>query len=241
MMAPEIIDCGNLQMVYLRLGMTASYLIKGDKIVIVDTGNKGDGNKILAALDKLGIKHGDVSLILLTHSHPDHAGSAAFLKQKLGVPVAVHMRDAGSLKKGEFHAVPRSSFGKILNIFSKSRIVDGCEPDIYVEDGMSLRDYGVDARIIHTPGHTPGSISILLSSGEAIVGDLVFGRLPFARSKPADPMFCDNPEQAIESMAKLLSYSPTRIYIAHGGPFEPDEIVKYFGLDASNRMRNTSP
>lgn len=85
----------------LPRGMVNSFLLIGERPIVVDTGVPGSAPKILAALAREGFAPGDVSLILITHRHVDHIGSAAAVKQATGAPVAVHALDAEWLGRGD--------------------------------------------------------------------------------------------------------------------------------------------
>lgn len=97
--------------------------------------------------------------------------------------------------------------------------VDVVVPD----DGMSLEPYGVGGQVLHTPGHTPGSVSIVLDSGDAIVGDLAMNRVPL-RLRPGLPIFAEDMSQVKRSIEKLLAAGAKVIYPAHGKPFQADVL-----------------
>jgi glyoxylase-like metal-dependent hydrolase (beta-lactamase superfamily II) len=97
--------------------------------------------------------------------------------------------------------------------------VDVVMPD----DGMSLQPYGVGGRILHTPGHTLGSVSIVLDAGDAIVGDLAMNRIPL-RLHPGLPIFAEDMTQVKRSIETLLAAGARIIYPAHGKPFRADVL-----------------
>ena len=76
------------------------FALRGARTVLIDAGMPGMADAILTNLDKAGIRREDVSLILITHGHPDHVGSAADLKARLGVPIAIHREEASWLREG---------------------------------------------------------------------------------------------------------------------------------------------
>jgi len=101
------------------------------------------------------------------------------------------------------------------------------KPDILIDEDMDLSKFGVDGKVIHTPGHTAGSVSVILPNGEFIVGDLVMrGMLRFWQ--PNYPLFADNMFQLKESIKLILRKKPTKIYCTHGGPFEPEAVLRRF-------------
>ncbi|MBD3287149.1 MBL fold metallo-hydrolase [candidate division WOR-3 bacterium] len=214
----------------LQLGTVNAYIINGERKILVDTGNPGGVKRILARFRKYSIDPSEISLILLTHYHADHTGNAAELKDTLNVPVAIHETEADGLSKGHAPAKPVTGFARFLARMTERTKSPPCEADILLSDGFSLNAYGVEAKVIHTPGHSPGSCSVICKSGEALTGDLVFGHLFLNRRKPAEPMFCDDQEQARQSIRKLLSYEPAIIYPGHGGPFRSEDVAFKFGI-----------
>ncbi len=220
------------EVVTIGLGMTAAFALKADRTVLIDAGNPGHEGKILDKLARAGVIPGDVSLILITHGHADHFGAAAALKEATGAPVAVHRADAEALRQGRNPPViPRSWTARWLKCLL-GRFVPGSgppvEPDILLDGETVLDRFGVAARVIPTPGHTPGSISIHLPGGPVIVGDLIRGGL-LCRRRPLPPWVADDPDQNRDSVRAVLDLAPTTILAAHGGPFDPAAVSKWLG------------
>jgi glyoxylase-like metal-dependent hydrolase (beta-lactamase superfamily II) len=92
------------------------------------------------------------------------------------------------------------------------------------DDGLSLSDYGIPGRVLHTPGHSSGSVSVLLDTGEAFVGDLAMNRFPL-RLSPGLPIFAEDQAAVMESWRSLLDQGATTVYPAHGKPF-PAEVIR---------------
>lgn len=179
----------------------------------------------------MGIKLDEISLILITHAHTDHFGSAAELKQQTGAPVAIHQLDAAFLRSGTNPPLhPTGTFSRLLmglSAFTRTAKAPSLEPDILIEGKMSLQKFGIDGEILPTPGHTPGSISVLLPGGEAIVGDLIMGDL-IRRKQPGYPLVADNVAQLRESIKLIMQQLPRVIFIGHGGPLEPERVYRKF-------------
>jgi glyoxylase-like metal-dependent hydrolase (beta-lactamase superfamily II) len=89
------------------------------------------------------------------------------------------------------------------------------------DDGLSLAEYGVPGRIIYTPGHSMGSVSVLLETGDAFVGDLAMNALPL-RLSPGLPIFAENMQKVKESWKLLLDQGAKIVYPAHGKPFSAE-------------------
>jgi len=209
------------QIIPVRLGMVNIYIVKQDGVILIDTGIPGSEHAILSALKGAGIEPQKVGLILVTHGHGDHAGSAARMQDLTGAPIAVHEHDAEMLRCGmQGRLVPTGLIGRIAILFLGSvntTIYPAVNPEIVVKGVMDLAPFGIDGKIIPTPGHTPGSVSVVLGNGDVFSGDLIFPQIP--SGKPGLPFWADNPGDVIMSVRALLAYNPQMFYLGHGGPF----------------------
>ena len=101
------------------------------------------------------------------------------------------------------------------------------KPDILITDKpFPLTEYGINGNIIHTPGHTLGSISVILDSGEAFVGCMAHDGLPF-RIRPGLPIYAQDIVAIKESWRLLIDKGAKMIYPGHGNPFPVKIIKKY--------------
>lgn len=210
----------------INLGIVKTFLIKNEKSILVDTGLKGSVDKIIRGIQNNGVNLNDISLIVITHVHTDHIGGLVKLKEKTGAKIVIHKAEADYLKTGtSVEAKPISLLGKILmRIIPEEDSVPAVEPDIIVEDSFDLKEYGVDGEIIHTPGHTQGSISIILNNGQAIVGDII-GRPGFINTEAAKyPIFACDLSALHKSLRKIIKYPIKEIYNSHGKKVTPGGI-----------------
>ncbi|WP_202915790.1 MBL fold metallo-hydrolase [Mycolicibacterium sp. CBMA 234] len=212
--------------------MSNAFLVKGDKAVLVDTGIPGAGPKIEAALAKESVSPADVSAIVVTHGHIDHMGNAAYLRKTLGAPIIAHRADLPAYSSGRAVVEYMRPTGPFGWLFGKVPLVrestESFEPDVFVESSLPLHDYGVDARIMFTPGHTPGSLSVITGSGELIAADLIAGPLLGAiHSWPANPPFHYDRVQNLSSLDAMLALEPTIVYVGHGGPLDPSRVRRW--------------
>jgi len=217
--------------IQISLGWANVFVIRGKRPVLVDTGYPGSAPAIIDKLTENGVDPGWLSLILITHGHSDHFGSAAEIKKQTGAPVAVHKLDAEALIKGEDPSLKPTGFiGRMLLPLLERRgpaTAPPLKPDIIIEGELDLSKFGVDGKVIHTPGHTPGSVSVILPNGEFIVGDLIMkGMVRFWQ--PNYPLFADNMFQLKESIKLILRKKPSKIYCTHGGPFSPKSVLRRF-------------
>ncbi len=217
----------------LRLSISNAFLITGEKAILVDSGGPNDVPRILTFLQQHGITEGKLALILLTHGHWDHAGGAAELRAKTKAPIAIHRGDVELVRQGS-NGTPKPTclMGYLIRAFV-NRGYPPFEPDILIDEEIDLTPFGVAGRIVFTPGHTPGSISVLTGDGGIIVGDLLmggwFGGALFA-SRPGLHYFADDLAGVKTSIGKVLALSPRVIHPGHGGPLDPKAVMRKFAL-----------
>jgi len=212
----------------ISLGICNCYLVgDGDCYVLVDAGAAKKEKTFRAALGEKGIDPEWIKLIVVTHVHYDHVGSLKAIRELCQCPIAVHKSEASLLREGTV-VLPRGTnvlgstlmwlAHRLLNIHPQFFHFSPVEADIIITDEISIDAYGIPGRIIPTPGHTEGSISIVLPGGEAFVGDLGINYLPFGAG-PIFPPFADDVERLFQSWEYLLSQGVTVMFPAHGSSF----------------------
>lgn len=147
--------------------------------ILVDTSTSRYRKKIKERLHTLGLHH--IDYLVLTHSHFDHAGNAREIKENFSAKVFIHNSEAAYLENGD-NIIPNGTnfFTRPLlkafapKIFPKLKF-EPCKCDLTVGEVFLFFDLGLNARIIHTPGHTPGSMSMVVDDEIALVGDTMFG------------------------------------------------------------------
>ncbi len=134
----------------IRLFMSNVFVVQQERTIIVDSGSAGNAKTIVERLHRHGIRPDEVSLILLTHGHVDHFGSAAELKRLTGAPIAIHAADAGALRMGHNPPLhPTCAFGRFLKpILDWTQRVEPFEPDLLIDESTRLDVYGVAGRIL---------------------------------------------------------------------------------------------
>jgi len=206
-----------------RIGSVNCYLIEtGIGYVLVDTGSSNRRIDLENALENAGCKPGSLRLIIITHGDFDHTGNAAYLRSKFGTNIAMHRDDSGMAEHGNmFINRKKPNFlirlmVPVLMRFGKSnRFV----PDLYIDEGFSLSEYGLDAEVISIPGHSKGSIGVLAASGDLFCGDLLENI-----KKPAPSSLIDQPEAVVASVEKLKTRDIQTVYPGHGRPFLMDTL-----------------
>jgi hydroxyacylglutathione hydrolase len=182
------------------------------------------------ALERLFLNPGEIKLIVLTHGHWDHIGSARVIKNITGAKIALHRAEKDWLEKSLKPMSPAVTFwGECLTQAIKPFLpgihIPAADVDCILEDSeLSLSEYGIPGRIIPTPGHSRGSISVLLDTGEAFVGDLAMNAFPLCL-RPTLPIVADDIRVVKESWKQLLSLGTKTVYPAHGKPF-PAAVIR---------------
>jgi hydroxyacylglutathione hydrolase len=214
----------------IPLPICYAFLLKGDRPILVDTGRPQDFPALERALRRHGVAPADLSLILHTHGHWDHAGSTAALRPLTAARIAIHAADAPMLRRGDNGVLrPTSLAARLLRPLLDGSF-PGTEPDLLIEDEIDLAGFGVPARVVLTPGHTAGSISVLTAAGEFLVGDLLMGGSLGGALRPHRPglhYFAEDLAALRRSVRKVLDLGPERIYPAHGGPLDPGDVARW--------------
>ena len=215
----------------IPLGVDNCYLLEGEQCVFIDGGAPNQSRAFARGMAALGIAPAKIGIIILTHAHWDHIGSAHALVELTGAKVGVHTGERVIVEHGRKSMPPGVTlwgalFGAILRAFLPFIDIPSTHVDIEIgDDGLSLRSYGVPGTVVYTPGHSPGSVSIVLDSGEAFVGDLAMNGLPLTRG-PDLPIFAEDIEMVRESWKKLLKLGVTQVFPAHGKPFDVSVIER---------------
>lgn len=220
-----------MMIIPIKLNKTKAFLIKDQKNILVDTGGPSNFNTLSYQLDIALEKDERIDTIIITHAHSDHYGSAAALKEKTRAEIVIHQGDYECMKNGyNSEIIPFSITGKLIWPFVKKdrrRIVaKGLEADRVIDSQeMDLAEFGVAGKIVHTPGHTPGSISLFLEDKTAIVGDLMMSL--YIPEKPERPLFASNIEEWKKSLKRVLDFEPKKIIVTHGNFYTYQDFSKF--------------
>ncbi len=214
-------------------GLINAYLLEdGGEITLIDAGLPGYWRHLPGELAAMGRTLDDVRALVLTHAHSDHVGFAERIRRERGVPILVHPDDA-PLARGEVKALrdPHGpGFGRISPIafakFAAYGLRNGFRVVPIVDvgpiaDGSTL-DLPGAPRVVHVPGHSPGSVALHVPGRDAaFVGDAFVTRNVFTgRVGPsfATQFNADN-RQAVASLARFDEFEATMVLPGHGDPF----------------------
>ncbi|MFG2295770.1 MBL fold metallo-hydrolase [Streptomyces sp. NPDC048603] len=204
----------------LRFPIGQAYLWQdGGALTLIDSGNAESAAEIEGAIRSLGLGPERLERIVLTHCHRDHVGAAGELASRWGAQVLAHRLDAPVIR-GEAPVPEPVLLDWEVPLYEHGLTVPEAPPtrvDRELEDGEELL-FGGGARVVHAPGHTPGSIGIHLPEhGVLFTGDCVAGVRQVMLG-----VFNVDRAQAIASFAKLVALAPAIACFGHGDPLTRD-------------------
>jgi len=207
-----------------RTGTVFLYLLKGDRIALLDTGAADSPATVLRpALAQLGLSFREVALILNTHAHLDHAGGNKELRNNSPAQIYLHAADlpmAESVEaQVEFHTAPLRTLGfppeavaeRAAHVRNNAGEPAGANVLVSERDAIDL-GAGVRLRVLHCPGHTPGHVAYFWEAeGILFTGDAVQGQ----GARPGSyPYYFDAPDYR-RSLTKLRALGPITLCLGH--------------------------
>lgn len=220
-------NCG---IFWARVGYSNVVLLKNSETaVLVDTGVKGNLNHIIHFLKHKNVNPEELKLVVLTHTHHDHTGNLHELAKLSGAPVLVHQNEFENLKNG-FTRIPKgmgfytriiSGLGSI--VVPRFASPKAFEAQLINENEFGLNPFGMDAKIISTPGHTNGSQSVL--AGDTLVAGDTFLNLS---NGIIFPHFCNDPATLLQTWEMLFNSGIKTVVPGHGKPFAIEKAFPEF-------------
>lgn len=215
----------------IPLSNVSAFLIhRPGEAILVDCGTSGSETKILKAMTGAGLEPGMLKLLILTHAHFDHAGSAGSVKEVTGCRIMIHQTEAKSLREGFTPLPPGTRWkAKILvglgrTFASRLGKYSGAEPDLEAGESWDLTEFGFPGQVIHTPGHTFGSMVVLMEGGELFAGDTIFGW----EGKQHFPPFAEDLPALVKSWEYIRTLPIGTIYPAHGKSYGMERFLKEY-------------
>jgi hydroxyacylglutathione hydrolase len=192
--------------------------------VLIDTGFSFGRGKLKTLLADAGCRPGDIKLVIITHADADHTGSCVYLQQYYHARIAVHRAEQKATQTADMKADRKTKVpgigGALMGVIGRM-MSRPFTPDLFLADGDRLSAYGLDATVIHTPGHTMGSISIFTADGDLFCGDFLN-----SAKTPRINRLTDDMDEMKASLAKIRNLPIKRIYPGHGQPFTLEELLK---------------
>ncbi len=207
------------------------YAVRSEGVILIDGGDPGKMENFKRGLELSSIKPQEIQLIILTHGHWDHIGSAKEIQALTGARILLHQKDMHFLDETHPSQPPGFTlWGKIiiemLKMYTSKMQLPTFQVDIVAKDEeISLVEYGIPGKVVYTPGHSWGSVSVLMDGGQVLVGDLAMNMFPM-RISPGLPIFGDDIQVVKKSWQKLLDLGAKTVYPAHGKPFLAERLKK---------------
>jgi len=212
------------------MSSNAYVVTNGKQSILIDAGMKKKEKKIVAAIERMQLSPDDIKLIILTHTHYDHCGSLKALQEITKAKVLVHKAEAACLKKG-YTEFPKGTmwFPKIMSAIGRTigkRLGKYAPvvPAITISKRFNLRAYGIDGYVLPTPGHSAGSLSVIIEGKYAIVGDTLFNIFKHS----VFPPYANDQKKLLKSWEKLLQSKCELFYPGHGKPFTRERLEKTY-------------
>ena len=191
-----------------------SYLVLGsDGAAVVDTGMPGNEKRIIEFARSVGVEPGGIQYVILTHADIDHSGSVAKLKSLTNARVAIHEADAPRLSGEKRLKEVKGSMGVLFGVMGAFMRFTPVKPDVLLKDSERV----LDLTVIHTPGHTGGSVSLYRENEAIFVGDALRMDSQGRPRLPPGSMTADM-EQAKESVRRISTYKYSVLLPGHGPP-----------------------
>lgn len=232
-----------LEIKIINLGGVNCYLVKtSDGQILIDTGFFSKRAQLEQALEAAGCRPGNLKLIILTHGDSDHADNAAYLRDKYGAKITLHPADSGMVECGDMSWNRKAKPDKVNFIFRSMTLLapmlfrgntfQTFKPDFTIEGDFDFSEYRFNAKVLHLPGHSKGSIGILTTGGDSstlpsgagqtlFCGDLLYNLF----GKPSC-LYIDDMADFKASLEKLRSLETTTVYPGHGKPFPLEPFLK---------------
>ena len=194
-------------------GANCYLVITGTKLLVIDTGMPGNGSKIIEYIKGLGKNPSDINYIILTHADIDHIGSAAEIKKMTGAKLAIHTSDAPILAgKSRFKTV-RGPLGVLFKLMARLMRFHPVEPNVILQDNVEIGGF----KVIHSPGHTNGSICLYQPGKVIFVGDALRSDSK-GNPKPPSKNFSADIVRAKASLIMISQLEFDILLPGHGAP-----------------------
>jgi len=206
-------------------GANCYLVITETGMLVIDTGMPGNGNRIKNYIKGLGKKPSDINCVVLTHADIDHVGSVAEIKKMTSAKLAIHEDDAAVLTGKTRGKHVKGLLGLLFKLMSPLVRFHPAEPDIILKDNVDIAGF----KIIHTPGHTNGSICLYQPGKIIFVGDALRSDSNGNPRPPSKTMSAD----VVQAKASLIAISELEfdsLLTGHGAPVVGNASTKVKNL-----------
>jgi hydroxyacylglutathione hydrolase len=216
--------------IMVTAGTVNTYLISyAQRFLLVDAGYPLNWRVLKNHLDRFQVKPDSLAALILTHTHFDHAGNAKRIKDQYAAPLVVQRNEAEYIRRGETLTIHGTN--TFVEFFMRGVVhlfryyhYSPVQADILVDECYDLTNWGFHGYLLHTPGHSPGSLCVIVNGEIALVGDTVFNISPRSTFPPIAAE-----QRLIQASWKKLHDTGCQLFLpAHGGPISRERLVKDF-------------
>ncbi len=223
-----LVETPSLRVTSVSVGASNVFVVdRGGKRLMIDSADPGDESEIESRMRAAGIDPGSIDYLILTHGHIDHAGTAAYFQKTHGVKVIGGRADESLIRNGGNGKIcPTSRLASAIRWLRSGLSYPTFDLDIPLDGDFDLATLGVEGKIYHRPGHTPGSLVIAFDN-QLFVGDLIRGGI-LSRESPATHFFMcdlDDNRQTIRRLLEMPGVSTW--YPGHFGPLSVESVRGY--------------
>jgi glyoxylase-like metal-dependent hydrolase (beta-lactamase superfamily II) len=217
----------------IKTEITNNFLIKGKNgYLLIDTGMGKNYNMFINKIKPIVNDLTNIKYILITHHHSDHVSFLSKILEETRAKLIIHKKEVEFLANGE-NTLGQFDSRLIIKIlraiiqpfFNNTFTPVNIRPNdviLYGDDKNILDDLGIEGIILHTPGHTHGSLSVVTSDGNAYVGDCVMNML---LASP-EPFVYEDIQEIYKSWEKLEKNGVKKVFPSHGNPISYKKILK---------------
>jgi Zn-dependent hydrolases, including glyoxylases len=201
---------------------TNAYIIEEENVaILIDPAGEDNAKNIYKMINNTPLKE-KIQLIVLTHGHNDHVNGVNFLSEKIKAPILIHEGDMPLIGKSKYALHTRKLIGKIGRKFiSDIAYSEEFKPEMIMKgNSLSLEKWGIKAKVIHTPGHTKGSVSIIYKDN-IFVGDTFMNIF-----RPSEALFAENFQQLDLSIKRIMMLQFNMLFPGHGKSFTKEVLIK---------------
>ena len=223
------------EIVQLPLRLSNAYLIKTKTPILIDAGTYGDMQDLERQLLEHGVRLRDLRLVVVTHAHADHAGLASDLRQRTGAALVLGAGDVAQAERGRNDDLKPTSFMATLLKPTIPQNFPEFMPDREITSTapLDLAPWGIRGSVVQMPGHTQGSVVVVLENKVAFVGDEMLGGnlggMLFAHT-PGEHYYQADAAENRRNVGALLGQGIETFYLGHGGPVKREDVVRELGF-----------